>query len=31
MWMQSLLVSLLLAVLGYILYRRVRPGFADVL
>lgn len=31
MWMQSLLVSLLLAVLGYVLYRRVRPGFADVL
>jgi lipopolysaccharide transport system permease protein len=31
MWGQSLLVSLLLAALGYLLYRRVRTGFADVL
>ena len=31
MWGQSLAVSLLMAVLGYALYRRVRAGFADVL
>jgi lipopolysaccharide transport system permease protein len=31
MWGQSLLVSLLMATLGYALFRRVRPGFADVL
>jgi len=31
MWGQSLLVSLLMALLGYALYRRVRAGFADVL
>lgn len=31
MWAQSLVVSGLLAVLAYALYRRVRPGFADVI
>lgn len=31
MWAQSLMVSVLLALLGYALYRRVRSGFADVL
>ena len=31
MWAQSLMVSGLMAVLSYTLYRRIRPGFADVL
>lgn len=31
MWAQSLLVSCLMAMLGYALYRRVRAGFADVI
>lgn len=31
LWAQSLLISLLLACLGYALFRRVRGGFADVL
>jgi len=31
MWGQSLLVSLLMALLAYALYRRVRAGFADVI
>lgn len=31
MWGQSVLISLLIALLGYALHRRVRAGFADVL